>query len=302
MLSLLNYTTLILSLFPLFSVIEAQSSISTSNSTGYTDYNLTLTGDPEDTTYDTLDTPANVSTTYPPPDVYLNASVHIGEIDILVANLSAKINLDAQVLNLLKFNAGVDLSIDRVSLTIQNVTAKVLLEARLENLVLMIDDILHSLDLNPVLATLGQDLTNITNTTIGALTGATANTKRNVPLSYDLAHNILYSTNDYSGNTHRNRLLAQNGDIVDQYLNNDGDVQRSVVVGNYLKDMTFNGENVTTTIDGRPAQQLEFVYEPFRGLSVVSFVWVAGGGGGAEVLGTQVLSERFAGGESSIGD
>lgn len=215
MLSFINYTTLILSLFPLFGIIEAQSTISVSNSTGYTGYNLTLTGDPVDTTYDTLDTPANVSTTYQPPDVYLNASVHIGEIGILVAHLTAKINLDAQVLNLLKFNAGVDLSIDRVSLTIQNVTAKVLLEARLENLVLMIDDILHSLDLNPVLATLGQDLTNVTNTIVSALTGATTNTKRNVPLSYDIVHNILFSTNDYSGNTHKNRLLAQNGDIID---------------------------------------------------------------------------------------
>ncbi|KUJ08238.1 uncharacterized protein LY89DRAFT_338423 [Mollisia scopiformis] len=297
MFSILNYTTLFLTLLPLLSLTDAQSSISSSNSTGYTGYNLTLSSDPESVTYDTEDTPANVSTTYPAPDVYLNASVHIGEIDILVANLSAKINLDAQVLNLLTFNAGVDLSIDRVSLTIQNVTAKVLLEARLENLVLMIDDILHSLDLNPVLATLGQDLTNITNTTVGALTGATSSLKRSVP--YDLAHNVLFSSNDYSGNTHKNRILEQNGDIVDQYLDNDGNIRAQTTVGTYLKDMTFNGENVTVTLGGKPAQKLEFVYEPFNGLSVVSFVWVGGAG---EVLGTQVLSERFAGGESTIGD
>lgn len=53
-------------------------------------------------------------------------------------NLTAKINLDAQILQLLSFNAGVDLSIARVNLLIQNVTARVLLEARLANLVLMI--------------------------------------------------------------------------------------------------------------------------------------------------------------------
>jgi hypothetical protein len=64
--------------------------------------------------------------------------VHVGEIHIEVQNLTAKINLDAQVLQLLSFNAGVDLSIDRVNLLIQNVTAKVILEARLANLVLMI--------------------------------------------------------------------------------------------------------------------------------------------------------------------
>jgi len=295
MLSLLNYTTLFLSLLPLLSLTNAQS-ISSSNSTGYTGYNLTLSPDEESVTYETEDTTPNVSTTYPVPDVYLNASIHIGEIDILVANLTAKINLDAQVLNLLTFNAGVDLSIDRVSLLIQNVTAKVLLEARLENLVLMIDDILHSLDLNPVLATLGQDLTNITNTTVTALTGSSS-TKRSLP--YDLVHNILFSTNDYSGNTHKNRILEQNGDIVDQYLDNNGNIKGQQTVGTYLKDMTFNGENVTVTLSGQPAQKLEFVYQPFRGLSVVSYIWVGGSG---DVLGTQVLSESFAGGESTIGD
>jgi hypothetical protein len=168
----------------------------------------------------------------------------------------------------------------------------------LENLVLMIDDILHSLDLNPVLATLGQDLTNITNTTVSALSGS-SNTKRSVP--YDLVHNILFSTNDYSGNTHKNRILSQNGDIIDQYLDNDGNIKGQQTVGTYLKDMTFNGDNVTTTVSGQPAQKLEYVYEPFRGLSVVSYVYVAVGGEG-EVLGTQVLSESFAGGESTIGD
>ena len=60
-------------------------------------------------------------------------AVHVGTIDLEVDNLvemvfltffnivlilfqSAKINLDAQVLNLLSFNAGVDLSIDEVRL------------------------------------------------------------------------------------------------------------------------------------------------------------------------------------------
>lgn len=74
----------------------------------------------------------------------IQASVHVGEINIEVQNLTAKINLDAQVLQLLSFNAGVDLSISRVQLLIQNVTAKVYLEARLANLVLMIVSYPHS--------------------------------------------------------------------------------------------------------------------------------------------------------------
>jgi hypothetical protein len=284
----------ILILITITSFIIAQSS----TGTGYTGYNLTLTGNEEDTTYETEDTTPNVSTTNPPPDVYLNASLYVGEIDITVENLTAKINLQAQVLSLLTFNAGVDLSIDRVSLLIQNVTAKVLLEARLENLVLMIGDVLNSLDLNPVLATLGQDLTNITNTTVGALEGSGV-AKRGVPVSYDLAHNVLYSTNDYSGNTHHNRILTQSGTIIDQYLDNDGTVKSQTVVGCYSKDMSFNGENQTVTVFGQAAQKLEYVYTPFNGLSVVSNIYINATGG---VLATQVLSEMTGGGGSTIGN
>ena len=78
-------------------VVNAQSS----TSSGYTGYSLTFEGDQDSTVYDTASTPANVSTTIPEPDVYLNASVSVGEIDITVSNLTAKINLDVQVLQLL---------------------------------------------------------------------------------------------------------------------------------------------------------------------------------------------------------
>lgn len=80
-------------------------------SSGYTDYSLKVSGDPDSVLYETASTDTSNSTLNGPPDVYLNASVHVGELDILVQSLSAKINLDAQVLNLLTFNAGVDLEI-----------------------------------------------------------------------------------------------------------------------------------------------------------------------------------------------
>jgi hypothetical protein len=279
--------------------VFAQTGVSTTGgSTGYTGYNLSLHGNPEDTTYDTLDTPANVSTTNPEPDIYLNASVHVGEIFIGVENLTAKINLEAQVLSLLNFNAGVDLSIDRVALTIQNVTAKVVLEARLENLVLMIGDILNSLDLNPTLVALGTDLVNITQTTVNEL-GSPGIHSRGVPVSYDLAHNVLYSTNNYQGNTHSNRILTQTGTIVDQFLDNNGNIQSTQTVGYYLKDMTFNGENTSAVIYGKPVRKLEYVYAPFVGLSVVSNIYVNDTG---SVMATQVLSELYGGGSSTIGD
>jgi hypothetical protein len=222
-----------------------------------------------------------------------------------VQNLTAKINLDAQVLQLLQFNAGVDLHISEVKLLIQNVTAKVLLEARLSNLVLMINDTLNSIDLNPIIAELGNGLGTIINETgnlIGDVTEeeAAAKAKRSLDLlQFELDANILYSVNDYSGNTHTNRILAQNGDIVEQTLDNNGQVQGQRTVGSYLKDMRFNGFNQTVTYKGQEVREEEYVYEPFAGLMAISGVFFDEGSG--NVVGTQLIAEARGGGSSSIG-
>ncbi|KAI9700521.1 MAG: hypothetical protein M1820_006820 [Bogoriella megaspora] len=272
----------------------------------YIGYTRSTEGDPDSVVYDTADSPYNGSTTVPDPDVYLNASVSVGEIDLTVTNLTAKINLDAQVLQLLKFSAGVDVSIDEVDLLIQNVTAKVLLEARLGNLVSMIDDVMNSLDLNPVLATLGNAITNITNATgsaLGGLTGSDNSSSLSTrSLDYNILHNILYSVNNYQGDTHTNRVLAQNGDIIDESLDNQGHATGQKTVGNYLKSMQFNGYNKTveTTINGKEAvRELEYRYDPFPGLFVVSAIYQDAAG---KVVGTRVLSEGTGGGSSTIGE
>ena len=290
------FKSLVFSL-PVISSTTAQ--ISTAKSDGYTGYSLGLKGDGQSAVYDTASTPANVSTTNPPPDVYLNATVHVGEIDITVQNLTAQINLAAQVLNLLSFNAGVDVSINRVALLIQNVSAHVLLEARLENLVLMINDTLNSLDLNPVLATLGQDVGSLVNSTVGGLAGSGSQASSVSPRSYDVVNNILYSVNDYSGNTHTNRILTQSGEIIDQSIDNNGKVHNQRSVGSYLQDMTYNGFNQSVVKNGQVTHELEYVYTPFNGLSVVSAIYL---NDADSVVATQVLSESSAGGSSTIGD
>lgn len=109
-----------------------------SGADGYIGYRLDQRGDPDSAVYETADTNSDADTVLPAePDVYLNASVSVGEIDIEVDNITAQVNVQADVLKLLHFTAGVDASIDRVKLTIQNISAKVLLEARLENVVTM---------------------------------------------------------------------------------------------------------------------------------------------------------------------
>jgi hypothetical protein len=278
---------------------------SISDNDGYTGYKLDIREDhdPYAVLYETENTQNNVSASVPEPDVFLNASVHVGEIHIEVQNLTAKINLDAQVLQLLQFNAGVDLSIDRVNLLIQNVTAKVLLEARLANLVLMINDTLSSIDLNPVIAELGNGLGTIINQTGNLIGGLSENdntqSKRSLDLmQFDLANNILYSVNDYSGNTHTNRILAQNGDIVEQTLDNNGHVQGQTTVGSYLKDMHFNGFNQSVTFKGQDVWEVEYVYEPFAGLMAISGIFLDKSSG--KVVGTQLLAEARGGGTSTI--
>lgn len=289
------FLTLSSALIFVTSVARAASSCSND---GYVGYNLSMSGDPDSATYDTACTPANVSATNPPPDVFLNASVHVTEIDLTVTNLTAKINIDAQVLSLLTFSAGVNLQIDEVQLLIEEVDAHVLLEARLENLVLMIDDVLNSLDLNPVLATLGSDVGQIVNDTTSALTGATSSSSTTTKRSYDLATNTLFSVNNYQGNTHRNRILEQDGSIVDQFLDNHGHIYNQETVGSYLSDMTYNGVNQTMVFDNQEVQELQYVYNPFHGLYIVSAIFVSEAG---NVVGTQVISESGAQGTSTVG-
>lgn len=297
---------------PLTTILLSLPSTLAQSDAGYIGYSLTERGDADSAIYETADTSANVSTTSPPPDVYLNASVAVGEIDIDVQNLSAQINLQAQVLSLLRFNAGVDASIDQVRLTIQNVTAKVLLEARLANLATMIGDVLDSIDLNPTLVTLGQDVGQVVNSTVGGLTGSSggggSGTGTNATdrlaargasstADYDLAHNILYSVNSYSGHTHTNRILLQDGTIVDQSLDNDGHVYARHTIGTYATEMTFNGYNVSATLNGVSARELEYTYAPVPGVSAVCGIFVDGDGA---VMKTVVLSEVKGGGGSTV--
>lgn len=267
---------------------------------GYIGYNLEHRGDPESAIYETESTDPGVGVLPVDPDVFLNASVSVGEIDIEVDNITAKINLDARVLNLLHFSAGVDASIDRVRLTIQNISAKVLLEARLENVVNMVDDVLRSIDLNPIIATLGQDVGKIVNSTVGALTGpgdGSAAGKRD--LDYNLAHNVLYSLNDYQGRTHTNRVLAQNGSLYDVFLNNAGDETGRRVSGYYSRDMTFSGHNRTISDGGATEYEMQYIYTPFPGIEAVCLIYMAPGG---KITRARIIAEAQGGGTSTISD
>ncbi|KAK0639786.1 hypothetical protein B0T16DRAFT_338955 [Cercophora newfieldiana] len=298
--------------FALLLLATASAALTAGDGDGYIGYRLQRRGDPESVGYETASTD-DTSIMPVEPDVYLNASVSVGHIGIQVDNITAKVNLDAQVLKLLHFSAGVDASIDRVKLTIENVSAKVELEARLENVVTMIGNVLDSIDLNPIIATLGQNVAHIVNNTLDTLAGPIGggasggasggggggggNNKRS-ELSYNLEHNVLYSVNDYQGKTHTNRILAQNGSIYDEFLDNDGNENGRATVGYYSRDMTFNGHNKTIAVDGEVKEyELQYVYTPFVGIEVTSWIYLDPAGA---VTRTQVIAEGRGGGTSTI--
>ena len=271
---------------------------------GYIGYDLKKRGDPESVNYETANTHGVALPEE--PDVSLNASVSVGEISIEVENITAKVNLDAKVLKLLHFTAGVDASIDRVSLRIENVSAKVELEARLGNVVQMVGDVLNTIDLNPIVATLGNNVGDIVGG-IGDVVGGdslsgvdanSGNTKRDVPPDYNIIHNILYSVNDYSGQTHTNRVLAQDGSIYEESLDNSGNELSRKVVGDYTRDMTFNGHNRTITTEEEETQfELGYDYAPFAGLEIVAYIYVTPEG---DVARTKMVAEAEGGGTSTI--
>ena len=70
-------------------VVAATAAAQTASTTGYVGYNLTLEGDGDSVVYATDDT--QTSTTTSDPDVYLNATVFVGEIDLEVVRFLSRI-------------------------------------------------------------------------------------------------------------------------------------------------------------------------------------------------------------------
>ncbi|MEV0704149.1 hypothetical protein AB0I53_40385, partial [Saccharopolyspora sp. NPDC050389] len=85
-----------------------------------------------------------------PPDVFLDIPVlKVDEISLEVEDLRARVSLQAEVLDLLKLNVGVDAALGRVALEIKGVEAQALLKVRLDNVAAILDRVLKTIDRNP---------------------------------------------------------------------------------------------------------------------------------------------------------
>lgn len=184
-----------------------------------------------------------------PPDVLLNVpNLSVGRIELVVENLVADINLNANVASLVNINAGVALSIQKVNLTIVDVQAELELVVRLGNLVEIVNRVFESLDLNPLLINTLNNVTDILDPIVGAVDGLLGSiTQGGSVLSF---------------------LVDNFGNIVQQVGGTNGGSPVSTIVGNYLSNMTDTG--ATETLPNGLVQRT-YSYSPLNALVNILF-------------------------------
>jgi len=176
------------------------------------------------------------------PDVHLNVpTLSVGRIELDVDNLSADINLNAQVAGLVTINAGVQVSIQTVNITITDVDAQLELIVRLGHLVDIVNRVFQSLDLNPLLISALNDTTSLLEDVVGEVDG------------------LLGSITQ--GGTTLSFIIDNLGNIVQQV----GGV--STIVGNYLTNMTLTA----TESLGQGLTQKTYDYSPLNSLVNIIF-------------------------------
>jgi hypothetical protein len=180
----------------------------------------TVTSTPSPTrapiTNGTTTAPPEVSTGGP-PDVYLNVpELHVGRIELTVEELQADINLNAKVAGLVQVNAGVQVSVQKINITIADVDVNLELIVRLGHLVDIVERVFDSLDLNPLLIGLINNVTNLVGDVIGAVDG------------------LLGSITQ--GGTTLNFLIDNLGNIVQEVVGGATGAL-SQIVGNYKQSM-----------------------------------------------------------------
>lgn len=148
---------------------------------------------------------------------------------------------------LVSINAGVQLSVQKINLTISDVQAQLDLVVRLGNLVEIVNRVFESLDLNPLLLNLINNVTDIVGDVIGVVDG-------------------LLGSITQDGKT-LNFLVDNLGHIVQQVTDAAGGTV-STIVGDFTQNMTFTGAQ--ETLSGGLVKKT-FSYAPLSALVDIVF-------------------------------
>jgi hypothetical protein len=153
---------------------------------------------------------------YPEYDVVLDIpNLCVNRVFLKVDSLTAKLNLDARVANLVRVNAGVDVLIGTVDLTIQGVRAQALLLVDLDDVVYIVDQTLTFVDNHPEIV---QQLGSTLQTTVGAVGG--------------LVNRLLLGTVTSAGQTVQRLIDQSTGSIIEKAVTSAGQQAAERVVGN----------------------------------------------------------------------
>ena len=198
-------------------------------------------------------------------------NLSVKRIELDVDNLQAEVNLAASVANLVTINAGVQVGVQKVNITIADVEAELELVIRLANLAAIVNRTLASLDLNPLLINLLDEVTEVVTTVVGAVDG--------------LLGSIV------SGDSTLNFIIDNLGNIVQEVAGAAGDVTGGLatIVGNFKDNMTDTG--ITKDLGGGLTQKT-YKYDALGSLVNIVFnavgqvvqavaVGSSGGGGGS---------------------
>src|SRR5438477_9057202 len=157
---------------------------------------------------------------YPEYDVVLDIpNLCVNRIFLKVDSVTAKLNLNARVANLVRIDAGADVLIGTVDLTIQGVRAQALLLVDLDDVVYIVDQTLTFVDNHPeIVQQLGSTLQN----TVGAVGG--------------LVNRLLLGTvTNALGQTVQRLIDQSTGNILEKAVTAAGQNAAERVAGNITK-------------------------------------------------------------------
>jgi hypothetical protein len=163
---------------------------------------------------------------YPEYDVVLDIpNVCVQNIRLKVDTITAKVNLDARIANLVRLSAGADVFIGDVDLTLRGVRAQALLLVDLDNVYHIVDNTLTFVDNHPeIVRQLGSTLSN-TGGAVGGLVGGVVSGVTGL---------LLNTTRNASGQVVQRLVENATGRIVEKTLGAAGEAIAQRAVGSVL--------------------------------------------------------------------